>query len=47
MQLIRTGVGRFCAAAQAAMRTAARHPEGYSEAYVNIYQNFAEQVQAF
>jgi predicted dehydrogenase len=46
-QLIRTGVWEFCPAAQAAMRTPAGHPEGYLEAFANIYQNFAIQVQAF
>lgn len=46
-QLIRTGVGEFCPAAQAAMRTPAGHPEGYLEAFANIYQNFAKQIQAF
>ena len=46
-QLIRTGVGDFCPAAQAAMRTPAGHPEGYLEAFANIYQNFAKQILAF
>jgi len=46
-QLIRTGVGEFCPAAQAAMRTPAGHPEGYLEAFANIYENFAKQIQAF
>lgn len=46
-QLIRTGVGEFCNAAQAAMRVPAGHPEGYLEAFANIYQNFAKQIQAF
>jgi predicted dehydrogenase len=46
-QLIRTGVGDFCPAAQAAMRIPAGHPEGYLEAFANIYQNFAKQIQAF
>ncbi|MFT4807626.1 MAG: putative dehydrogenase [Paraglaciecola sp.] len=46
-QLIRTGVGDFCPAAQAAMRVPAGHPEGYLEAFANIYQNFAKQIQAF
>ena len=45
-QLIRTGVGEFCPAALAAMRTPAGHPEGYLEAFANIYQNFALQIQA-
>lgn len=46
-QLIRTGVGEFCAAAQAATRTPAGHPEGYLEAFANIYANFAKQIRAF
>jgi predicted dehydrogenase len=46
-QLIRTGVGEFCAAAQAATRTPAGHPEGYLEAFANIYVNFAKQIRAF
>ncbi|WP_158966125.1 Gfo/Idh/MocA family protein [Paraglaciecola sp. L3A3] len=46
-QLIRTGVGEFCAAAQAAMRTPAGHPEGYLEAFANIYGNFVKQIRAF
>lgn len=46
-QLIRTGVGEFCAAAQAAIRTPAGHPEGYLEAFANIYMNFARQIRAF
>jgi predicted dehydrogenase len=46
-QLIRSGVGEFCPAAQAAMRTPAGHPEGYLEAFANIYHNFATQIQAF
>lgn len=46
-QLIRTGVGDFCPAAQAAMRTPAGHPEGYLEAFANIYQNFSKQIRAF
>ncbi|AGH42677.1 Gfo/Idh/MocA family protein [Paraglaciecola psychrophila] len=46
-QLIRTGVGEFCADAQAAMRIPAGHPEGYLEAFANIYQNFSKQIQAF
>jgi predicted dehydrogenase len=46
-QLIRTGVGDFCPAAQSAMRVPAGHPEGYLEAFANIYQNFAKQILAF
>jgi predicted dehydrogenase len=46
-QIIRTGVGEFCPAAQAATRTPAGHPEGYLEAFANIYQNFVKQIRAF
>ncbi len=45
-QQIRTGVGDMCEAAQQAMRTPAGHPEGYLEAFANIYQNFARQIKA-
>ena len=46
-QLIRTGVGELCPAAQAATRTPAGHPEGYLEAFANIYQNFVKQLRAY
>jgi predicted dehydrogenase len=46
-QLIRTGVGEFCPAAQGAIRTPAGHPEGYLEAFANIYGNFVKQIRAF
>lgn len=46
-QLIRSGVGDFCQAASSAMRTPAGHPEGYLEAFANIYVNFAAQIRAF
>jgi predicted dehydrogenase len=42
----RTGVGELTAAAQAAQRIPAGHPEGYLEAFANIYKNFAHCVQA-
>ena len=45
-QIIRTGVGEMCAAAQQAIRTPAGHPEGYLEAFGNIYNNFAKQLRA-
>lgn len=45
-QLIRTGVGIMCEAAQQAMRIPAGHPEGYLEAFGNIYQNFVKQLRA-
>lgn len=46
-QMIRTGVGEFCDEALAATRTPAGHPEGYLEAFANLYTRFAEQVRAF
>lgn len=46
-QVIRTGVGEMCEAAQQAIRTPAGHPEGYIEAFANIYQNFVKQIRAF
>lgn len=45
-QQIRAGVGEMCHAAQQAMRTPAGHPEGYLEAFANIYQNFVGQIRA-
>ena len=46
MQVLRTGVGDLCPEAQAATRIPAGHPEGYLEAFANIYRNFAHCVQA-
>lgn len=43
---LRTGVGSLSAAALAAQRVPAGHPEGYLEAFANIYKNFAKCVQA-
>lgn len=45
-QILRTGVGELYPAALAAARTPAGHPEGYLEAFANIYKNFAHCVQA-
>jgi len=45
-QLIRSGVGPMSALAEANIRTPAGHPEGYLEAFANIYKNFAGQIQA-
>lgn len=42
----RTGVGQLSEAAQYATRIPAGHPEGYLEAFANIYKNFASCVQA-
>jgi len=46
-RLIRTGVGELCEAAQQATRIPAGHPEGYIEAFANIYSQFAQQIRAF
>ena len=45
-QQIRAGVGEMCQAALQAMRTPAGHPEGYLEAFANIYHNFVKQIRA-
>jgi predicted dehydrogenase len=45
-EVYRTGVGDLCASAQAHTRIPAGHPEGYLEAFANIYRNFAKCVQA-
>ncbi|WP_409553369.1 Gfo/Idh/MocA family protein [Aliiglaciecola sp. M165] len=45
--LYRTGVGDMATTAQAATRTPAGHPEGYLEAFANIYQDFAKQILAY
>ncbi|MEO1653429.1 MAG: Gfo/Idh/MocA family oxidoreductase, partial [Bacteroidota bacterium] len=40
-RIIRTGVGELSEAAQAHTRIPAGHPEGYLEAFANIYRNIA------
>jgi len=45
-QLLRTGTAGLCPAAAAATRLPAGHPEGYLEAFANIYRAFAVQVVA-
>ncbi len=45
-QLFRTGVGSLADNALAATRTPAGHPEGYLEAFGNIYSDFAKQIIA-
>lgn len=45
-QLYRTGNDYCCEEAQAATRTPAAHPEGYLEAFANLYLNFANHVRA-
>lgn len=44
--LLRAGVALKSSAAQNALRAPAGHPEGYLEAFANIYVNFAKQIKA-
>lgn len=46
MQVYRTANGYLCKAALAAGRTPPAHPEGYLEAFANIYKAFAGAVRA-
>lgn len=46
MQVFRTGVGTLYPEAQAHTRIPAGHPEGYLEAFANIYRNVAFCIQA-
>jgi predicted dehydrogenase len=46
MQVYRTGLGYLGAGAAAATRTPPAHPEGYLEAFANIYRNFAGSIRA-
>lgn len=46
MELLRTGVGELYPSAQAHARIPGGHPEGYLEAFANIYRNFAYCLQA-
>ena len=46
MEVYRTGTGYMGSMAQAHTRTPSGHPEGYLEAFGNIYRNFAKVVQA-
>ncbi len=45
-EVYRTGVGDLYPVAQAHTRIPAGHPEGYLEAFANIYRNFAYCLQA-
>jgi predicted dehydrogenase len=45
-QMIRAGVGTLSPLTVANLRTPAGHPEGYIEAFANLYRDFAEQIQA-
>jgi predicted dehydrogenase len=46
-QVIRTGVGDLSEIAHAHTRVPAGHPEGYIEAFANIYRNFARAVHQY
>ena len=46
LQILRTGVGELSPEAAAHTRIPAGHPEGYLEAFANIYRNFAKCLQA-
>jgi len=46
MQVYRTGNGYLGPNAAAATRTPPAHPEGYLEAFANIYKNFANSIRA-
>ncbi|MDB6153678.1 MAG: oxidoreductase protein [Chthoniobacteraceae bacterium] len=45
MQVYRTANGYLSAAAAAAGRTPPSHPEGYLEAFANVYKNFAGHIR--
>ena len=46
MQVYRAANGYLSDAAKAAGRTPPAHPEGYLEAFANIYKNFANAIRA-
>jgi predicted dehydrogenase len=46
VEMIRTGQGYMSVAAKHNTRTPAGHPEGYLEAFANIYRNFSLTVRA-
>ncbi|WP_109675210.1 Gfo/Idh/MocA family protein [Dyadobacter jejuensis] len=45
-RIIRTGVGSLSRESQVHTRIPAGHPEGYFEAFANLYRNFAIQLRA-
>ncbi|MEM6630571.1 MAG: Gfo/Idh/MocA family oxidoreductase [Bacteroidota bacterium] len=45
-RILRTGVGELSNRSQAATRIPAGHPEGYLEAFANIYKNFAKALRS-
>lgn len=46
-QIIRAGVGQLSQVTTDNLRTPAGHPEGYIEAFANIYMQFAQQIKQF
>src|SRR5215510_11162969 len=46
MEMYRTANGYLGASAKAATRVPPAHPEGYLEAFANIYKNFADHIRA-
>ncbi len=46
MQVFRTGMGYLGESASNAARTPPAHPEGYLEAFANVYLNFANHLRA-
>lgn len=46
VRILRTGVGELSKSAQVHARVPAGHPEGYLEAFANIYRNFAICLRA-
>lgn len=46
MEVLRTGVGKLAPETQHATRIPAGHPEGFLEAFANIYKNFALTLRA-
>ncbi|WP_252729214.1 Gfo/Idh/MocA family protein [Aliiglaciecola lipolytica] len=46
-QMIRAGVGECAPATAQSLRTPAGHPEGYIEAFANLYGQFAQQIRDF
>ena len=45
-RLLRTGSGAISQASQGNTRIPAGHPEGYVEAFANVYRNFAQYLRA-
>ncbi len=46
LRILRTGVGDLSESSQAHSRVPAGHPEGYLEAFANIYRNFARTLRS-